>query len=33
MLASLVAFMTARLLKAKHLYQSLAENYEDILKK
>jgi H+/Cl- antiporter ClcA len=32
MLASLIAFMTARLLKAKHLYQSLAGNYEALIR-
>lgn len=31
MLASLIAFMAARLVKAKHLYQSLAENYRPLL--
>ncbi len=33
MLGSLVAYMTARLLKAPHLYQSLAENYLGLLSK
>lgn len=33
MLGSLVAFMTARLLKAPHLYQSLSENYLSLLPK
>jgi len=31
MLASLIAFMTAHLLGAKHLYKSLAENYRSLL--
>lgn len=31
MLASLLAFIVARLLKAKHLYQALAANYEQML--
>lgn len=31
MLASLIAFMVARLVKSKHLYQSLAENYRPLL--
>ncbi len=32
MLASVIAFIVARLLKAKHLYQALAANYEPLLK-
>lgn len=32
MLASLIAFMTAKLLKTEHLYKSLAGNYEALLR-
>ena len=32
MLASLIGYMTARLFKAKHLYQTLAANYEKMFK-